>query len=285
MSEPAPCELLFTASVCGRRSIVRGPVTAGVVTMCAAIAATVVGQVVWVVRRALPTQLAPETSQVAAIDGEASLRVVALGDSTLTGPGLEHDGHIWLRQAVARLGHHRPIELVSLAVGGSRVGDVLERIPDALALQPDLVVVAVGANDALHGTPIRSVRSRLQRLLVDLLDGVPIVAVANVGNLGNIARVPKPLKSVARLRALAVCSAIEDVVASHDRAVLLDVRPADHVLRDRSIYTPDLFHPGPVGHAAWADAALVGLRRAVELVDAAVHPSRSPGALRSLATR
>jgi lysophospholipase L1-like esterase len=275
MSDLNPGELSVTSSATSSaseiRALIRRPVTAGVATMCAAIAATFVGQAVWVVRRALPTQVEPETSPIPPIDG-SPLRVVALGDSTLTGPGLEHDRHVWLHQALDRLGHHRPIELISLAVGGSRVVDVLERIPETLELQPDLVVVAVGANDALHGTPIRRVRSRLHRLLAELLDGAPIVAVANVGNLGNIARVPVPLKTLVRLRALAVCSAIEEVVATHDRAVLLDVRPADHVLRDRSVYTSDLFHPGAIGHSAWADAALAGLRRAVEHVDAAIHP-------------
>jgi lysophospholipase L1-like esterase len=273
MSEPGQPSI--TSSISDLRSARRRPLTAGVATMCVAIVATLVGQALWVVRRVLPTQVAPETSRVSAIDHETRLRVVALGDSTLTGPGLEHDGHIWLHRALDRLGHHRPIELISLAVGGSRVLDVIDRIPETLELQPDLVVVAVGSNDALHGTPIRLVRSRLQRLLTELLDGVPTVAVANVGNLGNIARVPVPLKSVVRLRALAVCSAIEDVVAALDRAVLLDVRPADHVFRDRSVYTPDLFHPGEVGHSAWADAALAGLRRAIDHVEAAIQPPQS----------
>lgn len=274
MSELAPGERSLTTSVFAVRDIravIRRPVTAGVATMCAAIAATLVGEAVWVVRRALPTQVEPEPSQLPALAG-TPLRVVALGDSTLTGPGLEHDRHVWLHQALDRLGHHRPIELVSLAVGGSRVVDVLERVAETLELKPDLVVVAVGANDALHGTPIPRVRARLHRLLAELLDGAPIVAVANVGNLGNIARVPVPLKTLVRMRALAVCSAIEDVVATHDRAVLLDVRPADHVFRDRSVYTPDLFHPGAIGHSAWADAVLTGLRRAVEHVDAAIQP-------------
>jgi lysophospholipase L1-like esterase len=279
MSEPDPGQLSTTSSVSELRSAIARRVIAGAVTTCAAIAATLVAQGVWVVRRALPTQLAPETSRKTAIDDVAPLRVVALGDSTLTGPGLEHDEHIWLHQALARLGHHRPIELISLAVGGSRLVDVIERVPETLELQPDLVVVAVGSNDALHGTPIRRVRSRLQRLLAELLDGVPTVAVANVGDLGNIARVPVPLKSVVRLRALAVCSAIEGVVAVSDRAVLLDVRPADHVFRDRSVYSPDLFHPGELGHSAWADAAVAGLRRAVELVDAAIHPLQPSPAL------
>ena len=93
----------------------------------------------------------------------------------------------------------------------------------------------------------------------------PVVAAANVGNLGNIARVPPPLSTVLRARSQVMRSVIEDVVRSHERAVLIDVTAADDIFRDRRVFTPDLFHPGPVGHAAWADAALPGLRRAVEL--------------------
>ncbi len=267
-------DLLFTSHTGDGRAGLGRAVTAGVAAVCAGIAATIVGEAVWVVRRPLPTQVEPDASPALTVDAGTPLRVVALGDSTLTGPGLEHDRHIWLRQALDRLGHHRPIELISLAVGGSRIADVIERIPETIELQPDLVVVAVGANDAIHGTPVRRVRARMRRLVGELVDGVGIVAVANVGDLGNIARVPAPLKFLLRLRAAAIRSAIEGAVAAHDRAVLLDVCSADAVFRDRSVFTPDLFHPGPIGHSAWADSALAGLRKAIDHVEAAIHPSR-----------
>ena len=90
-----------------------------------------------------------------------------------------------------------------------------------------------------------------------------MVAVANVGDLGNIARVPTPLSSVIRSRASQARRAIEHVVAAHDRAVLLDVTRADGAFRDRAIFTPDLFHPGVAGHAAWADSVLDDLRAAI----------------------
>ena len=237
----------------------------------AAMSATFVGQLVWVVRRDLPTQREPNSTppiDSLSPDPEA-LRIVALGDSSLTGPGLEHDGLVWLRQAVDRLGDNRPISVASLAVGGSRVADVLGRVPEALQLRPDLVVIAVGANDALHGTWIPSFRRMFERLIAQLLDDVPVVAVASVGDLGNIARVPAPLKSVLRLRAARVCRVIERSVARHGRAVLLDVRSADHIFRDRTVFTPDLFHPGASGHSAWAGAAVPGLRDALDLLVAA----------------
>jgi lysophospholipase L1-like esterase len=65
-----------------------------------------------------------------------------------------------------------------------------------------------------------------------------------------------------------VRSVIEAVVESHDRAILLDVTPADETLRDRETFLADLFHPGEAGHRAWADAALPGLRAAFERLPA-----------------
>ncbi len=232
----------------------------------AALAALFAGELCWAAFRPLPTMTGLDASGLvpADVDGPP-LRVVALGDSSLTGPGLTHPDHVWLRVGLGLLGHDRPIELMSLALGGSRVVDVARRVEEALAVEPDLVVLAVGANDVLRGTPRRQFRTEVDRLIGRLLAGVPVVAVANVGDLGNIARVPRPLDALFRARALLMCSIIEEVVASRDRAVLIDVTAADHVFRDRSVFTPDLFHPGPVGHAAWADASLPGLSRAIDL--------------------
>ena len=76
------------------------------------------------------------------------MRVVALGDSTLTGPGIADPSDIWLRQALHRMELEPSIEVISLAVGGSRVADVLGQATSAIDLHPALIVVAVGANDA-----------------------------------------------------------------------------------------------------------------------------------------
>lgn len=228
-----------------------------------ALATTLVAQVLWVAHRPLPAQLEVDASGpiLPSVDPTRPLTVVALGDSTLTGPGLTAGTEVWLPAALTRL--RSPIDLVSLAVGGSRVADVARRLDDALDLRPDLVVLAVGANDALHGTRRTVFRRHFTEVVARLAADVPAVAVANIGDLGNIARVPAPLRSVLRWRARTMCTIIEEVVAAHDHVELLDVTVADDVFRQRTVYTADLFHPGPLGHAAWADAALPGLQRAV----------------------
>ncbi len=239
----------------------------------AAVMAMLVAEVLWTAFRPLPTMTGLDASGIVSgavggsdtARGDGPVRVVAIGDSSLTGPGLTAPGDVWLRVGLHRLAHDRSIELCSLAVGGSRVVDLLARVDDAVAERPDVLVVAVGANDALHGTPRRQFRSQFRQLIERLSDAVPVVAVANVGDLGNIARVPPPLRAVFRSRARTMCSTIERIVADRDGTVLIDVTGADHVFRDRSVFTADLFHPGPVGHAAWADAALPGLRTAIQL--------------------
>lgn len=230
-----------------------------------------VAEALWTVRRSLPSLQGLDASGIAvspSCTGEP-LRVVALGDSTLTGPGLDAGEQVWLRRALTGLRHGCPIELVSLALGGSRVVDVAALVDDAVDRRPHLVVVAVGANDALHGTKLRSFRTQFDMMLADVVARTPVVAVANIGDLGNIARVPAPLASVFRARARAFRSAIETIVARHDNVVLLDMTVADDRFRDRSVFGADLFHPNEFGHAAWADAALPGLRRAVQRAERA----------------
>jgi len=226
------------------------------------------------VRRRLPALEGHDASGVVPVPlGGVTLRLVVLGDSTLTGPGLTSPEEIWLRRALADLDLTCTVEVVSLAVGGSRVADVHRRVPDALAEHPDLVVMAVGSNDAIHGTPAARFGRELDQVLAELLAEVPVVAVGNVGDLGNVARVPRPLSAVLRRRARAVCREVERVVARHAGAVLLDVTPVDPGFRRPDVYAADLFHPNHRGHELWAAAAGPGLHETFCILGAA-HPAR-----------
>lgn len=228
---------------------------------------TLTAEVLWAGRRHLPVGAEVDASGVlgAGLAGPP-IRVVVLGDSTLTGPGLQSPDDLWLRRALLELDLGRPVELVSFAVGGSRVGDVRRRLAEALAVAADAVVLSVGSNDAIHGTPARQFAADYDVLLGDVLSQVPVAAVTNVGDLGNIARFPRPLRHVVRGRGRRFCSLVEQVAARHDGAVLLDVSPANNFFRDRSLFCPDLFHPTSAGHSRWAEAVTPGLLRALELL-------------------
>ena len=160
-----------------------------------------------------------------------------------------------------------------MAVSGSRIADVAERLDEAIGLDPDLVVLAVGSNDAIRATPAQRFEARLDEVLSRLLDTAPVVAVANIGDLGNVARVRPPLDTVLRLRSRALCRRVERVVASHERAALLDVAETNEAFRDPNVFAADLFHPTEAGHSIWAEAALPGLRNAFDRLPS---PADSP---------
>lgn len=122
------------------------------------------------------------------------------------------------------------------------------------------MIVAVGSNDAIHGTSARAFTETFQSILATLLEQVSAVGVCNVGDLGNVARVPMPLSSVLRRRSIAISRRIEATVAAQERTVLFDVTASDVGFRDRGVYAEDLFHPNQRGHALWAEAAEPGLR-------------------------
>lgn len=221
------------------------------------------GQVLWTTRRPLPSLEGRDATGPVPGRGDPHappIRLVALGDSTLTGPGLADPDSIWLRRSLAGLGLDRPVDLVSLAVGGSRARDVLATVPDALERSPDAVIVAVGSNDAIHGTGHRTFTTTFDAIVTSLLATVPAVGVCNVGDLGNLARVPTPLSSVLHQRSTAISRRIRAVVARHEGAVLIDVTTSNVGFRDRGVFAEDLFHPNEHGHALWAEAARPGLR-------------------------
>jgi len=237
--------------------------------------ATLAAEVAWVARRDLPSFEGLDASGPVGNGAKGEpLRIVALGDSTLTGPGLDHPDDIWLRQALARLDHSsRPLEVLSLAVGGSRSADVLRQLPAAASHDPDLVVVAVGSNDAIYATPASALARRIESIIVGLRATGAVVAICNIGDLGNLERVPTPLSLALRRRSRSVAHLIERSAARHDGAVLLDVAAADDGFRCGGVFVGDLFHPNRVGHGLWADAALPGLREALGLVEV-VRPRR-----------
>ena len=131
--------------------------------------------------------------------GAPRLRVAAVGDSTLTGPGLDHPRETFVARVAAGVGI--PLHLTRFTVGGSRVADVLMRqLPAVLDAAPDLVVLSVGANDAVHSTPLVQFE-RDFRAVVGALDRAGIeTLVCGLIDLAVIPRVPVALRTMLRRR-------------------------------------------------------------------------------------
>ncbi|MET0908976.1 MAG: GDSL-type esterase/lipase family protein, partial [Ilumatobacteraceae bacterium] len=172
--------------------------------------AGLVAEYYWTTRRPLPSLTGIDASgRIGGTSSETPLRVVALGDSTLTGPGIDDPRDIWLPRALAHLDVPGGVELISLAVGGSCAVDVAARVDEAIELDPDLVVIAVGCNDVIHSTPTRRFTATLDSVIGRLHRADVVVAVANIGDLGTIARLVWPLSILVSVRSSSIRRAIE----------------------------------------------------------------------------
>ena len=216
-----------------------------------------VGQALFAAHRPLPEF---GHSNCSGWEGTASgrpHRIVALGDSTLTGPGLERVDQVWLRQAMRQIAGHRRLEMISIAVGGSRAHDVLLHQVPGLHVPAtsfddhpiDLAVLSVGGNDAIRQTSLRSFRCDIHGALVAMGATAATVVVCGLPDLGLVPRAPQPLAVVLSARS----RRFNRVLLEEARATGARYVPgwcATEALVDTTEnFAPDLFHLNASGHA------------------------------------
>lgn len=163
---------------------------------------------------------------------------IVLGDSTAQGIGASLFDRGWvgqLRELITT--DTERWRLVNLSLSGGRVRDVLEtQLPmlDRRGLEPQLVTVAVGANDI---RPLR--RRELEPSLEELLTRLPGGAV--VGTIPGRPRIVQPFNTLIRRRA-----------AEHGLLVAETATAIQPPWRGK--LASDWFHPSDAGYAAWAQA-------------------------------
>lgn len=96
----------------------------------------------------------------------ASCSVLIVGDSLSSGYGLAA-GTSWVDRLNARLGKSAPAwRAVNASVSGDTTQNGLQRLKPALSRQrPQGVVIELGGNDALRGTPPGVIRDNLRALI------------------------------------------------------------------------------------------------------------------------
>ncbi len=226
-----------------------------------AAAGIVATEAAYAILRRAPEQEEFDASVVIGAPDGVPISILVMGDSSCTGPGLAHPDEIWVRQTaadVAAMGFL--VDVDSTAVGGATVGDLLEDQIFRIGRERyDVALISIGGNDALKGGILRTFEHDLERLARLIRERADLVVLSGVGDLGTIPRLLPPLRDLLRARA-------KRFDAAHARvADRLGVVKADQwatapgVFADPSIFTPDRFHPGAIGHRAWADIATSAL--------------------------
>lgn len=227
--------------------------------------AMLAGEALYAVRRALPTFEGFDASGTFGDPAHPPLRITALGDSTMTGPGLDGPDDIFVRRIAERVAARHHVELVSLAVGGARSADVLAgQVPRAIETDSDLTLISVGGNDVLRGVPVRVFERNLEAIVAAMRTVSRQVVLMGVGDIGTVPRLIVPLN-----RLVTLTGRIADRV--HTRvAAKYGVGKADHwgssaeAFRDPAMFSPDLFHPNAAGHRIWLETVMPEVERAVQ---------------------
>lgn len=188
---------------------------------------------------------------------DPTLRVAVLGDSSVTAPGVAGPHEIWVSRLCHRMAADYHVKLESFAVGGSMAHTLLrEQLDQAIASEPDLVFVSVGANDVLKGVPLRVFEKNLDHLIRRLVETGAAVVQSGVGDIGLIPRLHPPLQNLLSRRALRFDRAHWRVAERHGTTVV-DQRSDDRDIwyEDKQLWAPDLFHVSAHGHERWANTA------------------------------
>ena len=107
-------------------------------------------------------------------------KLVIIGDSITEGYGVSHDQaypHL-LQQKIDKLG--KKWRVVNSGISGSTAASAPSRVTWILKQKPDLVVLALGANDGLRGAPIKSIEDNLAKAVNACKDAKVKVVVAGM---------------------------------------------------------------------------------------------------------
>jgi lysophospholipase L1-like esterase len=187
---------------------------------------------------------------------------VALGDSFTAGRE-SIEAERWADKLADGLRAVNPgLVYRNLAVDGADSAEVLEQLPEALALAPDLVTVICGANDVLLTSrpDVEGYERRLDEILRRLRDGAPQTAILTATAPESWHFMELRPRTRARLaKALSDLNAVTRSVAARNRVPCLDVvgHPG---LNDPANFSADGLHPSTLGHERAVEEISLSLR-------------------------
>jgi lysophospholipase L1-like esterase len=217
-------------------------------------------------REYLPTEPAMELGGVFGPSDGRPLRFTVLGDSTAAGLGASSPDAAYPTLLARRLASDGfRVELFALGVSGARVEHALyAQSPRALAHSADLVFVGIGANDAIHVTPLVRVRRDMRKLIRLMRRTGAAVVVAGAPDM-RAAAWHQPLRWLAGWRGQRVTAAVRAAAGVEGVAVvpIAELAGPYFAAGHADAYGGDDLHPGDGGYRAWADAIYPYLEEAL----------------------
>lgn len=202
--------------------------------------------------RAIPR---PDISRQIEVLGQGQpLTFIVLGDSTAVSQGGDYSQGYAVATA-HYLARKYKVKWQNLAEPGARSIDVSEaQIKHASPLKPDIVLVAVGANDVTHLTSTKKVYGALQSSIDALRRANPDVKIILTGapDMGSIPRLPQPLRSLAGIRTRQLNAVVQRLVADNQVTFAPIAARTGSIFRTHpELFAGDNFHPTTEGYIVW----------------------------------
>ena len=102
---------------------------------------------------------------VAPVHAAEPIRILAFGDSLTAGYGLAEQDTLPTRLADALNKMGRPVTMINGGVSGDTSADGVTRLDWALADKPQIMILALGANDMLRGLDPKATRANLEAII------------------------------------------------------------------------------------------------------------------------
>ncbi len=184
----------------------------------------------------------------------APIKILALGDSLTAGYGLaEADGFCpQLEKALRAAGHD--VRVIDGSVSGDTTADGLARLDWTLADNPDVVIVELGANDALRGLDPVQAKANLDTILTKLQNQGRVVLLVGMEAPRNLGQDYDQ----------AFDGMYPDLATRHH--VALYPFFLDGVATDLALNQADGIHPNPAGVAVIVKRMLPAVEKALARV-------------------
>jgi lysophospholipase L1-like esterase len=182
------------------------------------------------------------------------LRILAIGDSTVSGVGVTRGDETLsatTARALARM-TGRPVEWRALGLSGATTKIAVRELVPRLMLEPaDLLVVAFGINDAItYRSPAAFARDVATVISAARgCVGDAAVVVAGVAPLKFFPGLPSPLRRILGWRGAALQAAAERLAERIPRLVV--ERFSSRLVPE--LFASDGFHPNARAHAMWGE--------------------------------
>jgi acyl-CoA thioesterase-1 len=197
--------------------------------------------------------------------GEGPL-VAFLGDSLTSGWRLPEEEAYPALVARSLAESGRKVRVLNAGVSGDTAAQGLARLPEVLKHRPDVLVVALGANDALQSGPLDDAQAALGRIVLDAQAGGARVLLVGIrlGVGADAPRVGATAGDAARAERLFEIQA--GLAADHRVPFVPDLLAG--VSGEAGLLFPDRLHPNAAGQRRLAGNVLPQLELLLAEVEA-----------------